>query len=192
MRVSKQVMAENNSRIINEAARLFREKGVESTSVADVMGAAGLTNGGFYRHFQSKDELVNAAIRKAFKESTDSLENNKEQRDTKRTVTNFVQHYLSEQHVNEPGKGCPIAALGAATDRSSNILKSVLAEGTEQVISLLAQGIEGTADEKQEKATTLLAVLVGTLVLARSADTKTKMREILSFGAKQAKFCLDS
>jgi len=191
MRVSKQVMAENNSKIIKEAARLFRERGVESTSVNDVMGAAGLTHGGFYRHFLSKDELVIAAVKKAFKESIDSLKIDMEQQNAKRAVINFVQQYLSEQHVTKPGSGCPVAALAAEADRKSKVLKNALAEGVKQIVNLLAQGIEGTPDEKLEKATGLLSVLVGTIVLARSAKTKQRRSKVLSSGVRLAELCMN-
>ena len=190
MRVSKQVMAENNEKIVDEAARLFREKGIEPTSVAEVMGAAGLTHGGFYRHFNSKDELVYAAIQKASNDMANDLKNDIAQQGAKQAIAGFINKYLSEQHVANPGKGCPIAALSAETDRKPKIHKKAITQGTEQLINLLAQGIEGKPDEKQANAAGLLAVLVGTLILARTAKTKQVMNEILSSGHRLAKFCM--
>ncbi len=190
MRVSKRVMAKNNSKIIGEAARLFREKGIEDTSVADVMGAAGLTHGGFYRHFQSKDELVIAALQKAFKENVNILENDIAQQGAKQAVANFVRRYLSEQHVAKPGEGCPIASLGTEIGRKSKVHQEAITQGIEQFVSLIAQGFEGEPDEKQGKAIGLLTVLVGALVLARSAKTKLKRHEILSSGYRLAKLCM--
>lgn len=190
MRVTKQVMAGNNAKIVDEAARLFREKGIEATSVADVMGAAGLTHGGFYRHFSSKDELVSAAINKASDDMASDLENDVLQHGAKQAIADFVRGYLSEQHVANPGKGCPIAALGAEVDRESKVHKKEIAYGAERLVSILVQGFAGNLDEKQAKAIGLLAVLVGTLVLARSAKTKRTMNEILTSGYRLAEFCI--
>jgi len=189
MRVTKQVMADNNAKIVDEAARLFREKGIETTSVVDVMGAAGLTHGGFYRHFSSKNELVTAAINKAFDDMTSALENDISQQGAKQAVANFVCGYLSKQHVANPGKGCPIAALGAEVDRSKTH-KEGIANGAEQLVSILVQGFAGNPDEKKAKAIGLLAMLVGTLVLARSTKTKQAMDEILTSGYRLAEFCI--
>lgn len=189
MRVSKQVMAANNEKIVTEAARLFREKGIEATSVADVMGAAGLTHGGFYRHFRSKDELASAAIKKAFDDMANALENDITQKGAKQAIVDFVRRYLSERHVVKPGKGCPIAALGAEIYRESKVHREAITLGTEQLVSLLALGVEGDPDETHTKATGLLATLVGTLILARSAKSKRIMNEILSSGYRLAELC---
>jgi len=190
MRVSKQVMAENNEKIVNEASRLFRENGIEATSVADVMGAAGLTHGGFYRHFASKDELTSAAIDKAFGEIINRLKSDIAQQGAAKAVDGFVRYYLSEHHVNSPGNGCPIAALGAEVDRQSKVHNREISRGSEQLLGLIAQAIEGTPEEARTKATGLLALLVGSLVLARSAKSKRAMNETLSSGHRLAKLCI--
>ncbi len=182
MRVSKQVMTENNAKIVDEAARLFREKGIEATSVADVMKAAGLTHGGFYRHFASKDKLAAAAIKKAFDDIASNLQNDIDRQGAKQAVADYVRSYLSEQHVCMPGKGCPIVALGAEVNRESKLQREAITLGTEQLVSLLALGVGGKQDEVQAKAVGLLAALVGTLILARSAETGLKMNDVLSSG----------
>ena len=190
MRVTKQVMAGNNAKIVDEAARLFREKGIGATSVADVMGAAGLTHGGFYRHFSSKDELVTAAINKASDDMASDLENDISQHGAEQAIADFVRRYLSMQHVANPGKGCPIAALGAEVDRESKVHKEEIAYGAERLVSMLVRGFEGKPDEKHERAIGLLAVLVGTLVLARSTKNKRMMNKILTSGYQLAEFCI--
>ncbi len=179
-------MAANNSKIIDEAARLFREKGIEATGVADVMGAAGLTHGGFYRHFGSKDELVTAAINKASDDMVSKLEYEISLQGSRQAIADFARSYLSEKHVTNPGKGCPIAALGAEVDRESKVHKVEIANGAERLLELLAQGFEGKADEKQLKATGLLALLVGTVVLARSSKSKRVMNDVLTSGRRLA------
>jgi TetR/AcrR family transcriptional repressor of nem operon len=190
MRVSKQVMVENNSKIIEKAAQLFREKGIGSTSVVDVMKSAGLTHGGFYRHFNSKDELVTVAIQKAFNDLIKKLKNDIEQQGAKQAVTNFVSQYLTEQHVLNPRTGCPIATLGAEIDQKFKMHKKIITQGADQLITLFAQGIDSKSDESTSKAIGLLAVLVGSLVMARSAETKSVMDKILSSGNLLAMSCI--
>ena len=182
MRVSKQVMAENNSKIISAAARLFREKGIDDTSVAEVMGAAGLTHGGFYRHFKTKDDLVIAAIDKACKDLERRLEKAIAQQGAQQAIKEFVLRYLSEQHVISPGTGCPIAALSSEIDRKSKALQKAISHGTERLVSLLEQGVNASPSEKHSKAIGLLAVLVGALILARSAETGKTRDDILAAG----------
>ena len=186
MRVSKEVMEANNARIVTEAARIIREKGIEATSVAEVMAAAGLTHGGFYRHFASKEELVCAAIKKAFNELVNELEKAIERQGAKPAIGDFVQKYLSEHHVANPGIGCPIAALSGEIDRKLGVYQKEIDRGAGHLITLFTQGIDGEVSEKGRKATGLLAVLVGTLVLARSARTKSRMKEILVSGRQLA------
>ena len=186
MRVSKQVMAANNAKIVDEAARLFREQGIEATSVADVMEAAGLTHGGFYRHFASKDVLVAAAIKKAFDDITTNLQNDINRQGAQQAVTDYVRSYLSEKHVYMPGKGCPIVTLGTRIDRASRLQQEAITLGSERLQGLLVLGIEGEPDETHDKAVGLLATLVGTLILARSAETKLKVNDILASGYQLA------
>lgn len=189
MRVSKQVMKENNDKIVDEAARLFREKGLEATSVADVMGAAGLTHGGFYRHFSSKNELVSAAIKKSFNDIIFELRENIKTKGLEVAVTNYIRNYLSERHVNNPGTGCPIAALSAEIDRNSKVHRKAISSGSEQLVKILTPGIKGSLDEARTKAMGLISVLVGTLVLARSAKNKSAVKEVLLSGIQLAEFC---
>lgn len=186
MRVSKQVMADNNAKIIEKAAFLFREKGIDATSVNDVMEAVGLTHGGFYRHFESKDDLVVTTIKKGFDDFACALEKSIIKKSARQATIDYVHRYLSEQHVANPGKGCFIAALGAEIERKTKAHQSVMTQGTEQLVCLLAQGIDGESSQKHDKAIGLLAVLVGTLILARNANTKNTVEEILSSGKSLA------
>ena len=112
MRVSREAAQASRKRIIQEAARLMREKGVGSTSVADVMGAAGMTTGGFYKHFESKDDLAAAAVGAAFESILAPLQRSAEKSGPAPARAAYLRHYLSEAHVRNPGKGCPVAAMG--------------------------------------------------------------------------------
>src|SRR5882762_11436594 len=111
MRVTKEQMAENRRRILDAAGRLFREKGFESVTVAEVMKAAGLTHGGFYGHFKSKDDLVAQSCTKVLSGSANGWAQSAERRpdDAARAI---VDRYLSPKHRDHPGTGCLFAALG--------------------------------------------------------------------------------
>src|SRR5215217_1833227 len=100
MRVSREQMVENRHRILDAASRLFREKGFDAVSVAEVMKAAGLTHGGFYGHFRSKDDLIAHAIRHA--EGSQSATDD---------IGAWIDAYLSTPHRDHPELGCPTAAL---------------------------------------------------------------------------------
>src|SRR5271170_2594903 len=104
MGYSKSDKAETHTRIVNVAAKRFREVGLEGIGVADVMKEAGMTVGGFYKHFASRDELVTEALEVAF-ESLDAWEARAE------SLARAVRDYLSEAHRDAPGKGCALGAL---------------------------------------------------------------------------------
>jgi len=191
MRVTKQVMAENNAKIVNEASILIREKGIEATSVSDVMGAAGLTHGGFYRHFASKEELVNAAIDKSSDSMSSDLELDISQRGAVPAITDFVSMYLSKQHVSDPGSGCIIAALSAEVDRGSKAHKERITKASEHLVKVFSSAFIGSQKGKLTKAAGLLAILVGTLVLARSTTNPRFLEDVLASGAQLAKSLIE-
>src|SRR5215831_3426096 len=110
MRRSQEDAAKTRARIVDEASRLFRARGIDATSVADVMSAAGLTVGGFYRHFESKEDLVAAAIDAASRETTDRHLARSASEDDNNLLALF-DTYLSDAHRKHPGLGCPVAAL---------------------------------------------------------------------------------
>ena len=117
MRKSKEVAAESRKRIVDAASRSLRARGVEGTSVADVMHAAGMTHGGFYKHFTSKDELSALASRAAFQEVVARFDERERSagRDAARQA--YLAEYLSSAHVERPEIGCPVTfCCGEETD----------------------------------------------------------------------------
>jgi TetR/AcrR family transcriptional repressor of nem operon len=113
MRVSNEEKERSRERILAAAGRLFRERGIEGASVGDIMGAAGMTHGGFYRHFASKEDLLAAALAKAFAAFARPLS----EAPSGETAQAFRARYLSQAHRAAPGEGCPAAALGADVAR---------------------------------------------------------------------------
>jgi TetR/AcrR family transcriptional repressor of nem operon len=173
MRTSMAVMDQNHQQIVEEASRLFRERGIDSTSVSDVMAAAGLTHGGFYRHFESKDALAAEAIALAFDAQLRSMSVGLVGGDLDATLLNVSRVYLDKVHVGSPGNGCPLPAIGVDVSRGSDATKEAFSEGVNRVIELLASaGVDGDNDARKVAAKQL-ALLVGAVVLARACDPKT-------------------
>ncbi len=173
MRVSQQEMEKSHERIVAGAARLVRQRGIERTSVADVMNEAGLTHGGFYRHFKTKDELVTAALQSAFEEVIGAIETRLEKNEPEAAILGFEAHYLSQGHVQHPEMGCPVAALGADVGREPGEVKKAFGAGVNRLIDALAKGMRGTKLERRERAARELAMLAGAVIMARASDAET-------------------
>lgn len=172
MKVSKAQAAENREGILDAAARLYRERGLTGVGVADITRDAGLTHGGLYRHFQSKDALVREACARAFDWSIAPLDGHT----PNANVEDRIRSYLSPQHRDAPGSGCPAAALAVDAARAGAELSGVFADGIERNIQRFAQLLAESAPASAEaapaanraRAMEVLATMVGGLVLARA------------------------
>jgi TetR/AcrR family transcriptional repressor of nem operon len=173
MRVSRHEMDKNHERIVAGAARMLRKRGVENTVVSEVMKEAGLTHGGFYRHFQTKEALLAAAIGSAFAEQTAALEARFKAQAAPAALAGYESHYLSNAHRAHPELGCPIAALGGDVARGSDALKAAFGAGVQQSIALIAKGMTGSDDERWQNAARELAMLAGAIMIARACDPET-------------------
>ncbi|CAN7599259.1 TetR/AcrR family transcriptional regulator [Acidovorax sp. LjRoot194] len=169
MKVSKAQAAENRQGILDAASRLYRERGLTGVGVADITRDAGLTHGGLYRHFASKDALVREACARAFDWSIAPLDGHT----PNANMADRIKSYLSPQHRDEPGNGCPAAALAVDAARAGPELSQVFAEGIERNIQrftqLLADHAPGAPPSAQRaRAMEVLATMVGGLALARA------------------------
>jgi TetR/AcrR family transcriptional repressor of nem operon len=164
-RVSQAQAQENRKRIVETAARLFRERGVAGVSVADVMAEVGLTHGGFYKQFASKDALVAEAVDQAFGKAGELL--------TKNNRDDFVRGYLSPEHRAARGDGCPAAGFGGDLSH----------ENPGAAVGAYAQGVELYARELGSLAD--VATLVGALVIARATEG-TEISDRVLEAARQA------
>ncbi len=173
MRVSQREMSKTHKRIVEGASRLMRKRGIEATSVNDVMKRAHLTHGGFYRHFDSKESLVSAALEDAFNEVLNGMENSYRVLGAKNGSKQYHEHYLSDGHVKHPELGCPIAALSMDVARSTVSVKSAFADGFGRVVDKLAQGGDGTPEENRAAAIRKLSMLAGAVMIARASDATT-------------------
>jgi TetR/AcrR family transcriptional regulator, transcriptional repressor for nem operon len=173
MRVSREEMEQSHTRIVESAARLLRERGIENTSVAGVMNEAGLTHGGFYRHFNTKDELLETAVEQAFADVERWLDARFEKSGRGAAILDYHANYISKRHVDQPGKGCPAAALACDIGRSSASLKTVFGAGVKRLIAKLACGMRGAEERRKAKAARRFAMLVGAVMIARASDPET-------------------
>lgn len=170
MKVSREQMAENKRRILDVASRLFKDKGFESVSVAEVMKAAGLTHGGFYGHFTSKDDLVAQTLEHAL--AADSYGDGE--------FSDFVRSYLAPRHRDNPGNGCPTAGLAAAIRHQTPAAKAAMTEGLRAQITRIEKALpkKGSTDMRRA-AIGSWAAMVGAVILARAVDDPELSDEVL-------------
>jgi TetR/AcrR family transcriptional repressor of nem operon len=171
MRISKEAAAANRTRVLEAASRLFREKGVDAIAVADLMKAAGLTHGGFYNHFESKEELAAAACRSAFAAAVDRVER-KASRASKggrqEVYAHYVERYLAPQTRDAPGTSCPMATLGTDAARHGPAFKAAFAEGVRRYIEAFTKIVPSKSEQPRAEAITALSTLIGALTLSRA------------------------
>src|SRR5437773_12286350 len=125
-------------RVLGEAAAAIRTKGAERVSVADVMAAAGLTHGGFYAHFESKDDLVAQAITHMFDTAHSRFLSLTEGREPAAAIASYVDFYLAPSHRLERANGCPVATLSGDLPNLSDRARERFSDGTERVVAALA------------------------------------------------------
>jgi TetR/AcrR family transcriptional repressor of nem operon len=180
MKVSKEVMAEHKMQIIAAAAKRYRERGFGGISVADLMKEAGLTRGGFYRHFSSKDELIALSVLRAVSETI--AEWRKVSDDTTGDrLEKVVYYYLSLRHHDHLGTGCLAAALGCELSRLPVSVKEAVTDGERQVIDFLSGIAPGkTKASRRKQAIVAFASMVGGMTLARMTSNSELRQEILS------------
>jgi TetR/AcrR family transcriptional repressor of nem operon len=166
-RVSQAQAQQNRKRIVETAARLFRERGVAQVSVADVMAEVGLTHGGFYKQFASKEALVAEAVGQAFAATRERLAGT--------ARAEFLDWYLSPGHRDDPGAGCPAAGFGGdlAHQSAGNAAVTPYAHG----VDLYAQWLDGDL--------AAVSTLVGAMTLAR-ATAGTEISDRILAAAKAA------
>jgi TetR/AcrR family transcriptional repressor of nem operon len=187
MRYSREHKLETHDRIVKKASVRIREKGAHGIGVADLMKDAGLTHGGFYAHFDSREALVIEAFAYAMDRSTERWRKLAETTPPEKRMATIVESYLTPQHRDDPGHGCAVTALGAEIARESPKTRKAFAAKLEQMAEMLAEqmpDVPRKAARKQALAT--LSTMVGTLVLARIAGSGELSDEILGAGRDAA------
>jgi TetR/AcrR family transcriptional repressor of nem operon len=173
-RVSQAQAQENRRNVVRIAARLFRERGIDGVSVADVMAAAGLTHGGFYKQFASKEALVTEAVGQAFAEQAERLGGYRAHDGEQAARAAFLADYLSAEHRDNPGPGCPTAGFGGdlARENPDNPAKIPYARGVDLYSRWLGS--------ESEPDLVAVSTLVGALVLARATAGTDLSDQILA------------
>ena len=183
-RVSKHQSELNRAAITEASARLFRERGIAATSVADLMGAAGLTHGGFYGHFASKDALAAAACESAFAASVTRWKARvAEAEDVDVARTAIIEGFLSIKARNTPGHSCPTATLAGDVAREAvdAPIRAAFTAGVEDLLRIL-ETLQGNAEPSVSRRAALadLSLLVGAQILARATSQTPLSSELLA------------
>ncbi|AOR62132.1 TetR/AcrR family transcriptional regulator [Pectobacterium wasabiae] len=185
-RVSKQQMERNREEIIQVSSQLFRERGLNGVSVNDLMAAAGLTHGGFYGHFASKDELAAIASRKALEDSGSRWQEISQHAD-QHNLRTMVEHYLSPTHRDGAKDGCAITALASDIARESEDkpVREVYLSGVRAMLDRL-ESLSTIEDKEQRRLHALaqFALLSGALTLARATAGDALSDDFLSAAKK--------
>jgi TetR/AcrR family transcriptional repressor of nem operon len=183
MRYSKEHKLETHARIVKKASVRLREKGAHGVGVADLMKEAGLTHGGFYAHFDSREALVIEAFADAMDRSMERWRKLAEQTPPEKRLATIVGTYLTPLHRDDPGHGCAVPTLGAEIARESPKTRKAFAAKLEQMIDMLAAQIpELPRKAARKQAMAVIATMMGTLVLARVAGNGDFSDEILGAG----------
>ncbi|SOY61391.1 TetR/AcrR family transcriptional regulator [Cupriavidus taiwanensis] len=184
-RASREQTNKNREAIEQASSRLFRERGLNGVSVAELMAGAGLTHGGFYGHFASKDALAAQACKRAFEESTARWERRLARAggDRKAMLANLVEPYLTAAHCAHPGVGCAAAALAVdvAREPAGKPVRQAYAEGLRTMIDDMAQTVASDdPQQRHDQALVRMALLVGALTLARATEGDPLSDEMLN------------
>ncbi len=180
MRKSKHETARTRERIVSGASALLRERGLVSVSVGEIMTNAGLTHGGFYAHFASRDELVSEAIRFALVQSAQRIYLSALRNGERPGYSKLIDIYLTAEHRDNPARGCVLASLGAEVARAAGSSREVFSEGFDELVSLLAQlSPERSRKARRAHILSVISALSGALVLARAVNDAEVSAEIL-------------
>lgn len=184
MRYEKGHKDATRQRIIDVASRQFRQDGVAAVGLAGIMTDAGLTNGAFYTHFKSKEDLVRAVLSNALGNREARLRHAAE---TESGLEVSIRDYLSARHRDNPGGGCPTAAMVAEIARSPRATRDAFTGRVAQFIGLIADQLRaGSRSERRRNAIAIYGIMVGALQLARAVNDRQLSDEILENGVSAA------
>jgi TetR/AcrR family transcriptional repressor of nem operon len=187
MRYSKEHKQETHARIVKKASVRLREKGAHGIGVADLMKEAGLTHGGFYAHFDSREALVIEAFAYAMDRSNERWRKVAEATPPEKRFSTIVESYLTTVHRDDPGHGCAVPALGAEIARESLKTRKAFSAKLEQMVDMMAdQILDVPRKAARKQAIAALTTMMGTLVLSRIAGNGEFSDEILTSGREAA------
>src|SRR5262245_2787563 len=172
MRKSREEAAQTRRRIVEAASREFRKNGIVATGLNDLMKAAGLTHGGFYKHFESKDQLIAEACADAVDAAIASWG-----MEAQPTINAAVAAYLSTRHRDDPASGCPLAAIGSELSRTDKKTREAATEGFKRLVAVLAG--ESETQGARRRALVAVATMIGAVTMSRVVTDPGLSAEIL-------------
>ncbi len=168
-----------HERILDAAARLVRRNGYAATGVAEVMNEAGLTHGGFYAHFDSRTQLLAEAADRASGKTLERLRKAAERAGPDEALDAYIDHYLSDAHLEAPETGCSLAALGTETPRQAPEVRRVAGRRLKETIDFVERQLPDRGEPgRHDEALAIMSCLVGAMVMARAADDKRLSKDI--------------
>jgi len=171
MRMSRDEAAKSRQRIVKAAACEFRENGIVATGLADLMKAAGMTHGGFYKHFESKDQLIGEAVADAVEEAVGGM-------DAQPSIRAAVAAYLSTHHRDSPASGCPFSTIGSELARTDARARKAATAGFERLVGLLAGNSKGK--DARRRALVRASTMIGAVTMSRVVNDPKLSAEILN------------
>jgi len=169
-----------HQKIVKSAARQFRAEGMNGAGVVKLMKASGLTHGGFYKHFTSKDNLFAEAIDESVREIGARLTNWAKEAPSGEAWKEIVKKYLSIEHCKHPGMGCPVAALAPDIARTQSATRAKIRKSIEAYKKQLLEFMPGgNAEEKQENFVLIFTAMVGAMTVARTMSDRQEKERLL-------------
>lgn len=170
MKITQDQVVRNRTALLEAAARLFRERGFDGVSVADITRAAGLTHGAFYGHFASKDDLITRTVEAVLTAASPAP-----------SMVDYASGYLSAAHRDDPGASCMYATLGSEAVRASSEVRHAMTEALRQRLEQFARDAPGVdAAEQHRSAVVGYAAMIGALLLSRIVDDPALSDDILA------------
>jgi len=183
MRYAVHHKQQSRQRILHQAAKQFRARGIEAVRVADVMQAAGLTHGVFYKHFADKDQLLREAVQVALEQIADSLKDLVGTLPRTEALRKVIATYLSEDHMQNPGSGCALAALGTELAHMPPPMRQAVSEALDEYAAKLDFLMPGeTAAQRRAAFLVLFPSMAGCIMTARADANTERRKQILAVG----------
>ena len=177
MRHSKDEKTASHERIVNAAAARIRESGTDQPGVAEIMRAAGLTHGGFYKHFESREELIEEAVERALTENQKTVAQMVYEADD--PLAAFADSYVSTAHRDDPAHGCGVVALGADVMRVGGVAQDAYRAQVDRYLAYLQSLLDGDDDDRSKQANVTLSAMVGAVMIARALGPTPRSDELL-------------
>jgi TetR/AcrR family transcriptional repressor of nem operon len=180
MRYSESHKQETHERLVKIAARMLREKGPDGFAVAELMNEAGLTHGGFYAHFESKEACVAEALREVFAQLAVNVQKSIEGLPPRHALATVIDLYVSPRHRDSAGDGCPVTSLNSDMPRQPPAIRDAFDAGVKAMVARMKDRLSSAGiDNAEGLAPAVLAAIVGAVSMSRAVGDKTLSDELL-------------